>query len=144
MRRNVARVLIITMIAAIGLVAAPTLSAPAAAHQVGTNGCSGPFGLDWLVPDQGVGWNFHDECDGHDLCYRDRWYKPASEPSRAACDTWFYNAMARECAATPWWAPSWRYNCYYRAELYFHGVRQFGSVFYWSPDLLTRANTRMV
>jgi hypothetical protein len=100
--------------------------------------------MDWLVPDQGVGWNFHDECDQHDLCYMNRWYKPASEPSRAACDTWFYNAMARECAATPWWAPSWRYNCYYRAELYFHGVRQFGSVFYWSPNYLTRANARMV
>jgi hypothetical protein len=115
------------------LLTGPLLTSDAAAHGNGTNGCT-------AVPNSGLGFDFHGSCDGHDLCYQNYWYG-RSDQGRSACDVWFYNSMAAHCRnAQPWW---WRPTCYSQAEIYYRGVRLFGSKWFWHSDKLSRANTPM-
>ncbi len=104
--------------AAIGTFA---MAAPAAAHGVDTNGCTG-------VPDSGYGFDFHDACDHHDRCYATKPYGTSSA-GRSACDQVFLNDMLSYCSRySVWSGPG--IACRTVARTYYVGVRVLGYPFW--------------
>jgi hypothetical protein len=135
MRKLIARISVLVVLM---VPLAVIVQQPAQAATASPNGCT--IVPDWNSPlEAAVGdfWNFHNACNQHDLCYRDRWYQGAAADPRAACDLMFYNAMARSC---PWF--NWA-RCTARAEVYYRGVRLFGGWFYNHSDQWVRVNVRI-
>lgn len=125
MRRTVIAV-VIALAALTGLVVA----APAAdAHQMGTDGCSSPLGSH---PDWGANWNFHDECDWHDLAYVYHWFGHNEDARKATDDYWRW-LMLSDCdnrwRSLPWWNQWPKWDCKNVAQSYYSAVRYAG----WKP-----------
>jgi Prokaryotic phospholipase A2 len=145
MRRNVIRFLVLTTIAASLAVLAPTAASAHGWYDV-PNGCSGPTReTNWMVPDSGWDhgeyFDFHASCDTHDLCYVYAWYQ-RTDKGREACDVQFYNNMARWCQTKYPWTYWWT-RCTARAEVYYRGVQVFGKPYFYKPDAISRADTRI-
>ncbi len=114
--------LILAMMAtALGVIAATEV---ASAHGANQNGCT-------AVPDSGPGFDFHNACDSHDLCYT---FKPYGDTSagRKACDDRFLNDMRSSCNRmwSRWYQGPIRAYCKSLAYTYYTGVRAAGG-FYW-------------
>lgn len=125
MRMWITRLGILAVLAGTLAVLAP--AAPAQAHQKGTNGCSSPVGSH---PDWGANWNFHDECDWHDLAYIYHWYGHSETARKAADDRWL-QLMRWDCDSRhrnlPWWNPWPRQDCHNVANVYYTAVRLRGA-----------------
>lgn len=119
------------VIALVGVLLATVMvvaAGPVAAHAPNTNGCT-------LVPDRGFGFDFHDICDAHDICY-------GTQPDgsgwlgRRACDREFRSQMLDHCGLHPA-ASAERVTCTTVAWAYYFGVRTFGRPF-WDQTSPTR------
>lgn len=86
-------------------------------------GPANSFGANWLFYQGAYGADFRAACQNHDDCLLNPWN------SRKGCDRAFLNAMAAECANTPY--PG---LCMLKAQKYYVGVRAFGGfVRYGAP-----------
>ena len=112
------RTVVVALVAMAALVGSLGVGiAPAAAHGVEANGCTG-------VPDSGYGFNFHSVCDRHDHCYRDKPYGIDSA-GRKQCDRVFRSAMLDYCDRHRRWS-SEDLSCRTVAQIYYGGVRVLG------------------
>lgn len=121
----------VSAIAVAGLLVLATLAfaaAPAAAHGVNTNGCTG-------VPDSGYGFDFHEQCDDHDRCYSNQPYG-SDWRGRRACDREFRSAMLGYCKRHDWFTRK-RTACDTVAVSYYVGVRTLGWPFWLQAEPTT-------
>jgi hypothetical protein len=104
---------VVTVAVLLAAVATVVVAAPADAHQKGTDGCSVPY-IGVGRADRGSNWDFHDECDWHDLAYVYHWYGHSETARKAADDRW-RDLMVWDCYSRhrnlPWWNPWPRQDC---------------------------------
>lgn len=117
-------------------------ASPVAAHGANQNGCTFSPDSSWysgyIQPFLPLiwGYNFHNACDQHDLCYARPHRYGDSEAGRQRCDDEFYWAMRRSCDASYGsWDPR-RYTCANTASVYYGAVRVAG--WWWYIDWNTR------
>jgi hypothetical protein len=119
---------VVTVAVLLAAVATVVVAAPADAHQKGTDGCSVPY-IGVGRADRGSNWDFHDECDWHDLAYVYHWYGHSETARKAADDRW-RDLMVWDCYSRhrnlPWWNPWPRQDCLNVAWTYYSFVRAYG------------------
>lgn len=114
-------IVVVALMATTAAVGTFAMAAPAAAHGVDSNGCTG-------VPDSGYGFNFHDACDRHDRCYSIKPYGTSSA-GRSACDRVFLGEMLSYCSRYSSWSGR-GIACRVVARTYYVGVRVVGYPFW--------------
>ncbi|MEM7275843.1 MAG: phospholipase A2 [Actinomycetota bacterium] len=120
-RRRSAAVAAVAVVGALLAAALLVAPAPAAAHGPDTNGCT-------AVPDAGYGFDFHDICDRHDVCYGTQPHG-SDRDGRKQCDRIFRSEMLDQCREHPFFSGE-RAACTAVAVAYYIGVRAVGWT-YW-------------
>lgn len=111
---------------------------PAAAHGVGSNGCTGS-------PDSSpvpVRYDFHAACDRHDVCYDALWFGKGvydllngGWTGRLACDDLFLREMRSSCRAIHGSNEPARRRCESVARAYYTVVRLVAGPWFDNPAL---------
>lgn len=111
-----------------------TTSAPASAHEPGTNGCN-------KIPDQTPLYDFHDVCDWHDLCYGNHYFGEG-EAGRQGCDDTWQHMMFGWCSNrwAEWYQVTVRSDCYNAAEVFYGAVRLKGAPYFDNTESAMNAN----
>jgi hypothetical protein len=141
MRRLILGVIVVAALAGAAVVVpsivTPSKAPQAEAHGNGTNGCSVPGPQGWA--DRGFGYDFHNACDRHDICYINRPHG-VNEWGRSVCDLIFRLDMTEECRRRSGREAT---NCYAIRDQFYNSVRVFGLPFFYHWASWVRANVRL-